>query len=186
MRTPKPPHLADRKRCLGPTIVTDINVQCGGQRFPENCIKLRKFRTTCVRSCSKKVHQPWCVNTFCSKYKLSCDGISSTRFDSRFNSSRLLSSIASRLWPAHSGAPNKITSAGLVSGRFMFCDVQSDRVPSERPMISHFLRFNSRSSYLVAASSCMKSFITHAALPPRVTSSSIQGRVLIVETPTVF
>jgi len=83
------------------------------------------------------------VNTFRSKYKMSCDGISSNRFDSRSNSWRLHSSIASRLWPTDSGAPSKTNSAGLVSGRFMSCDAKSDRVQSERPMISRLLRFNS-------------------------------------------
>jgi len=75
--------------------------------------------------------------------------------------------IASRLWPADSGALSKTISAGLVSGRFVSCDVKNDHVPSEKPTISHLLRFNLRPSCLAAASSCMKSFIMLAALPPR-------------------
>jgi len=156
---------------MGPTIITDINVQYGGQRFLENGIELRKFKTTRARSVLRRYISRGAVNTFRSKYKLSCDGISSNRFDSRCDSVRLLSSIASRLWPADSGAPSKTTSAGLVSGSFMSCHVKSDRVLSETKTISHLLQFNSRPSCLAAASSCMKSFITYTALPPRATSS---------------
>jgi len=131
LRTPKPPHLTGSNAGVLPTIVTEIYVQCGGQRFLRTAVNLGSSGLPVQGDILRRYISRGTVNTFRSKYKPSCDGISSNCFDSRCKFRRLLSSIASRLWPADSGARSKITFAGLVSGRFMSCDVKSDRALSE-------------------------------------------------------